>query len=188
MYKHLIAVHDFMKASSPQAAMYFCLICFGLCSSALASSNSQSDLTPTGVASLAKFKSEAEDWSATFKKDSKIDPAVRAKAEQLYIAARGSVNAWIVQYKWALAHNDLDPKSADYKTTLAAAIADGQAYVDHVNKVYVRGSISSQAVTLIGMVQKILTDFITMLKGAKDDEKKATIALLDSLQWKAWDS
>ncbi len=145
--------------------------------------------TPTAIVALAKLRTESEDYADLIIKDypSRTSPE-RIKAEQLYIAARGSVNGWIAAYKFSLANNDPDPQSDIYKQAQQNAIADGQSYISYMNSIYDKGAVSAQSLSLIGEVEKIISDFVTQVKQEDNEKRKEILALLDTLQWKAWEA
>lgn len=141
-----------------------------------------------GVARLARFKTESEDWARRIKVDFLPGSPERRNAETKYIVARAAVDGWIAQYKFELAQDREDPQTDAYLSAFAEASSRGQDYVNYVNELYVQGAISPQTVTLIGDVYKILkqviSDIATSLRTDRDRRKKATIEVLETLRWK----
>jgi len=144
--------------------------------------------TDLGVARLARFKTESEDWARRIKGDFPLGSTERRNAETKYIAARGAVDGWIAQYKLELARDREDPRTEAYLTAFTDATDKGQQYVDYVNELYVKGIISPEGVTLIGEVYKILkqvvSDIVTSLRENRVRRKKEIVEVLETLKWK----
>jgi hypothetical protein len=143
-----------------------------------------------GIDRLARLKTEAEDWAKRIKADFAAGSPERRDAETKYIAARAAVDGWIAQYKLELARGTPDPQTAAFRNALAQAGDKGQQYVDYVNALYVRGSISPGSVTLIGDVYKILkqvvTDVLDRLSTDREKRRKAIVEVIDTLKWKSF--
>jgi hypothetical protein len=131
-------------------------------------------------AQLTEWRSKAESWAYKLRLDtSKHGTEEFHKAEDLYIDAKGAVDAWIDSFRLNLTA----VTEEDNKAAFERGAAKSREFIRYVKSMYVKGLAGTEAGELLVAIG---VGIYREYKAAGEERKAAIKAELERVRWKSF--